>query len=83
MCLKAYLAAQQEKHRELDAQIKEIERQLSADGLKIGELKREKLLCKDRIARLERRLEENNIKCNRKRQVPTAAHGDTILDQVA
>lgn len=53
MALDAHLAELSDKHRALDRKIEEELARPSADALKIGELKRQKLRLKDEIARLK------------------------------
>jgi hypothetical protein len=52
MALDAHVEDLSSKHRNLDKQIQEEEAKLSSDSLHIAELKRQKLIIKDRLARL-------------------------------
>jgi len=54
MSVESHLDQLRQKHECLESQIKEQERQPSADHLEITALKREKLHVKEEIARLER-----------------------------
>jgi hypothetical protein len=52
MSIQANLAELKQQHRALEQEIAEAATQLSADDLKLAELKRRKLHLKDEIARL-------------------------------
>lgn len=52
MALDAHVEELSVKHRNLDKLIQEEEARPSSDSLRIAELKRQKLLLKDRLARL-------------------------------
>lgn len=52
MALEAHVEELSAKHRNLDKLIREEEAHPSADNLRIHELKRQKLILKDRLARL-------------------------------
>jgi len=52
MALEAHVEELSTKHRNLDAMIQEEEAKPSSDSLRIAELKRQKLILKDRMARL-------------------------------
>jgi hypothetical protein len=58
MTLQAHLEELNEKHRQLDKEIEELEAAPGSDDLVIHELKREKLRLKDEIARIEGDLQE-------------------------
>jgi hypothetical protein len=53
MSLQSHLAELEKRHRALEAEIADALAHPSTDDLKIAELKRRKLLLKDRIARLQ------------------------------
>jgi len=53
MSIQAHLAELEQRHRALEAEIADALAHPSTDDLKIAELKRRKLLLKDRIARLQ------------------------------
>jgi hypothetical protein len=53
MALDAHVEELSAKHRNLDKQIREEEAKLSSDSLRIAELKRQKLILKDRLLRLQ------------------------------
>jgi hypothetical protein len=53
MALDAHVEELSAKHRNLDKQIRDEEAKLSSDSLRIAELKRQKLLLKDRLMRLQ------------------------------
>ena len=53
MPLETHLAELERKHQALEDEINDAMAHPSADGLKIAELKRRKLLVKDEIARLQ------------------------------
>jgi hypothetical protein len=53
MALDAHVEELSAKHRNLDKQIREEEAKLSSDSLRIAELKRQKLILKDRLSRLQ------------------------------
>jgi len=52
MTMQAHLSELERKHRALEEEIADAMTHLSADDLKIAELKRKKLLVKDEIVRL-------------------------------
>lgn len=52
MALDAHVEELSAKHRNLDRQIQEEESSPSSDSLRIADLKRQKLILKDRLARL-------------------------------
>lgn len=56
MALDAHIEELSGKHRALDRQIQEEISKPSSDTLKVAELKRQKLLLKDRMARLRNSL---------------------------
>jgi hypothetical protein len=53
MALDAHVEELSAKHRNLDKQIRDEEAKLSSDSLRIAELKRQKLILKDRLSRLQ------------------------------
>jgi hypothetical protein len=53
MALDAHVEELSAKHRNLDKQIRDEEAKLSSDSLRIAELKRQKLILKDRLIRLQ------------------------------
>ncbi len=60
MALDAHVEELSFKHRSLDKIIREEEAKPSSDSLRIAELKRQKLILKDRLARLRPRISETH-----------------------
>jgi hypothetical protein len=56
MPVRAHIADLEERHRMLEAELASVRAHVSIDDLEIGELKRRKLLVKDKIAKLRSRV---------------------------
>lgn len=53
MAIQAHLAELERRHQKLEAQLAEAARHSSMDNLEVADLKRQKLLVKDEIVRLQ------------------------------